>query len=287
MPDFPEAATAFLFVPAHVEKFRAKAVEGAADGVILDLEDAVPAGDKPEARAGLPGAIDRIAAAGKVAAVRINRDILAAVEDARAAAVPGLSLLFLPKSETVGWVETVDEIVTALEGERGLPPGAIGLVPLIESAAGLIEAPSIARCPRVVGLMLGPEDLAVSLDALSSPAGLTGPASAVAIAARAAGRTPIGSPGSIAEFRDLEAYRAQVTAGRAMGFGAVAAIHPAQVEMIHTVYRPDPAAVAEAEKIVAAADAAPLGAAIAVEGRMVDAPVIAQARRILARAGTP
>jgi citrate lyase subunit beta/citryl-CoA lyase len=284
MVQFPQAATAFLFVPAHVEKFRQKACDSAADGVILDLEDAVPPDERPAARDGLAAAIAAVAAAGKVAAVRINRDILDAVADARAALHPGLSLLFLPKSETPGWVDIVAEIVTALERERGLPPGAVGLVPLIESAAGLAAAPAIARCDRVVGLMLGPEDLALSLDGLSNPAGLTGPAGAMVVAARAAGLTPVGSPGSIAEFRDLDAYRAQVTAGRAMGFGAVAAIHPAQLPVIHAIYRPDPAAVAAAEKIVAAAAGARPGAAIAVDGRMVDAPVIAQARRTLARA---
>ncbi|MDJ0388842.1 CoA ester lyase [Roseomonas sp. E05] len=277
-----------LFVPAHVERFIARAHERGADGIILDLEDAVPAEQKPAARAGLAKAVAGIGRNGTAVLARVNHGLRALAADLEAAVVPGLAGLVLPKVEDAGFVREVSSAVAELELERGILPGTVRLLLQIETPAALFALPAIAGAdPRTVAMMLGPEDFCAALGAVPGPASLLGPNLAVLTAARAAGLLPMGFVGSIGDFDDLTAFRATIAEARRLGFRGALAVHPAQVAVMNEVFAPDAAEIDWARRVVAgdAAARASGRGAFQVDGRMVDPPVVRRAAEILALAG--
>src|SRR3954462_5427093 len=115
-----------MYVPGNVPKFIDKAHERGADCVLIDLEDSVQVAQKPEARAMLPETMKKVARGGADVAVRINRPLRLAIPDIEAAGRPGLSALFITKTEGVQHLSLLDEMVTELERERGMPVGSVG-----------------------------------------------------------------------------------------------------------------------------------------------------------------
>src|SRR5437764_10658038 len=122
----PPVWRSILYVPGNVAKFIDKAHERGADCVLIDLEDSVQPAQKPEARAMLPEAMKKVVKGGADVAVRINRPMRLAIPDIEAAVRPGLSALFITKTESVQHLRLLDEVVTELEKGRGLPVGGIG-----------------------------------------------------------------------------------------------------------------------------------------------------------------
>ena len=276
-----------LFVPVTNPRFVEKSAQTGADAVILDLEDSIPDAEKPRARALLAAAVPRAAAGGAAIVVRVNRPWRSLIADLEAAVIAGIAALMLPKVESAEQVEAIAEIVTEWEEERGLPPGQIGLIPMIETARGLFRAEAIARSDaRIVALTLGAEDFALSLGMEPEAEGLFYPKQQMIIAARAAGIMPLGFLGSVADFTDLGAFRATLRRSRRLGFVGASAIHPAQIAVINEEYAPSAAEIDRAERLLAAYDAGvALGkGAVAFEGKMIDAPVVARARQTLLRA---
>ncbi|AWJ86744.1 CoA ester lyase (plasmid) [Azospirillum sp. TSH58] len=275
----------FLFVPADNAKLLEKAHQRGADALILDLEDAVLPAGKPEARRGLPAPIDRLHGLGVPVLVRINSGWRDAVADLEAAVRPGVTALVVPKAEDAGALRVLSAMIGEWEVERGLTPGAIGLVALIESPLGLERLADIAAVPRVAALALGSEDFALTLGVEPTEALLALPCRQIALAAAARGLAAIGLPGSLAEFRDLDAYRAMVAQARAVGMTGALCIHPAQLAVVRDVFAPSAADVAWAGRVVAAWDEAQAAGrgAVSVDGRMVDRPVAERAKAILAR----
>lgn len=275
-----------LFVPADSFRLLEKAHERGADGIILDLEDAVPPAAKPSARERVGAEALRLSELGVPVLVRINsawRDVCA---DLDAAVRSGITALMVPKVEDAGALGVVAAMVSEWEAVRGLKPGGIGLVALIESPLGLERMAAIADCPRVVGLALGGEDFSLALGVEPSEAALSLPCRQVALAAAARGLASFGLPGSLAEFRDLSAYRATARLAASVGMGGALCIHPHQVSVVNEVFSPSARDMAWAETVIAAwndAEAKGLGA-VAVEGRMIDRPVVERARAVLARA---
>lgn len=278
-----------LFVPAQVPRFVARAAERGADAVVLDLEDSVPEAERPAARAGLPAALAALAAAGTCAVLaRPNRPLLDLARDLEAAVRPGLAGLVLPKAEDAAWVREVSSAVAALETARGMEPGGVRLVLQVETPAALLALPAIcAADPRVAAVTLGPEDLSAALGAEPSPELLGGPTLALVAAARAAGVVPLGLPGPIGEFSDLDAYAALVAAARRVGVRGSLCVHPAQVPVLNAGFAPGGAELAWARRALAAeAEALARGrAAWTVDGRMGDPPVARRAREIVALSG--
>jgi citrate lyase subunit beta/citryl-CoA lyase len=279
-----------LFVPAHVERFVHAAADRGADAVQLDLEDSVPLGHKAAARAALAPAIARLAGSGLDVLVRINRDLRSAVADLEAAVSDGLRAISVPKTSGAEHLQLIDELLTELEQERRLPPGGIGLVAMVETLEGLAQAETMATaCPRMCGLTLGSEDFSAAAGMEPSPRNLFHPCQRLLFAARAGGIGAYGFPGSIAEFAELDRYRAQVTQGKAMGFDGAFCIHPSQVTVLNAVFEPAAEELAQARAVIAAYEAAMaqgLGAA-SLEGRMIDLPVVQRARAVLARSRQP
>ncbi len=107
------------------------------------------------------------------------------------------------------------------------------------------------------------------------------------IAARAAGIVPLGFIGTVADFRDLDAFRATIRRARRLGFAGASCIHPSQVAILNEEYRPSPEELAQAERAVTAYDAATAAGigAIEIDGKMIDVPVIERAKQVLARHG--
>jgi citrate lyase subunit beta/citryl-CoA lyase len=275
-----------LFVPVLAERFVAKAAERGADAVVLDLEDSIPPAAKAKARAKAGAVIDALAAQGADVMVRVNsaRDLLA--DDLAAVVRPGLAAVVLPKVESAGNAGDAAARISDLEAANGGDAGSVGLIAVIESAAGVLDAAAVAAVPRVTGLALGTEDFAVSTGAAPTPAGLAYPAQYLIIAARAHGKAAFVIPGHIREYRNIALFEEAVRMGKTLGSDGGFAIHPRQVEALNRIFTPAAEEVAAARRIVEAFDAALAAGsgAISLDGNMIDAPVAEQARRVLARA---
>ena len=264
---------ALLFVPVGAEKHLASAIRLRPDAVILDLEDAVAADAKGAARAALRDAQAQLGQAGISCALRINGPLRHMVDDLTAADLSLLRAVIVPKCE--------DD--RALRNAAEVTAGQIALIALIESPLGLRRLQQITAVPEVQALMLGSEDYCAGLGVHPDKGALDLVTAELAIAAAPRGLLPIGFPGSIANFRDLDLYAAQIAKGRDQGMRAVAAIHPAQLPVIRATLAPSEAEIAWAAKVLASA--ATQGAVYALDGAMIDAPVIARARQITAAAG--
>ena len=276
-----------LFVPATAERFVAKAHTRGADGIILDLEDAVAPDEKPRARALLPDVIATVGQAGAEVLVRINRPWRMTMADLEATVLPGVSAILLPKTESAEHVVFVDEVMSELEAERGLAPGGIGLFALIETAKGYMNVrETVHASPRLSAVSVGMEDFAevIGMPEVDTEA-ILGYNREVHVAAREAGILMMGYPGSIADFSDLEMFRNNIKWARRLGFDGGACIHPAQVAILNEGFSPSDAEVERAAKIVGLYDKtkAEGAGAVAFEGKMIDEPVVRRAERLLAR----
>lgn len=275
-----------LFVPATQDRYVESALKRDADALMIDLEDSVGPDQKAEARERAPGIARRYAEAGYGVAVRVNRPWRLLLRDIEACTGAHVHALTLPKVSEPGFVRAVAEILDDCEREQGLPVGHTRLIVMIEDAEGLENVSQIARAhPRISGLIVGAEDLAVSMRMAVDDDTLYVPNIMALTACRRAGITPIGFIGSVADFADREVFRAKLARAARLGFESAFCIHPAQVDIANEAFTPPLAAVERARALLAEFDAqcAAGKAACTFEGRMVDAPVAAQARQLLAR----
>jgi citrate lyase beta subunit len=267
-----DRARTYLFVPATDARRVDKALASAAHAVIVDLEDAVAEADKDAARRLVAERLRAPRGGGEAQLVRIN-GLDTAHARADLEALDGLALdgVVVPKAEP--------------QPLQGLPPSGPPVVALVETAIGLRRAFETATRPRVAKLMLGVVDLALELGATPGPEGreLLHARSALVVDSVAAG---LGGTidGPCTAIGDERALREETAAAKALGFTAKACIHPAQLAVVHDVFAPSVDELEQARRIVAAADEAAAGGrgAVAVDGQMVDAPVVARARRLLA-----
>ncbi len=282
----PPVWRSILYVPGNVPKFIDKAHERGADCVLVDLEDSVQPAQKPEARAMLPETMKKVARGGADVAVRINRPMRLAVQDIEAAVRPGLSALFITKTESVQHLRLLDEVVTELEKERGLPVGGIGFGAMIEHPRALVHIHDIAEHgPRLISMMLGGEDFALETGSVPGDETLELPKRLVAFAAQAHGVNMFGILGTVADYSDPDAYKKSAERARRFGFSGGTCIHPGLVAALNEAFTPKPEEVAYAKKLIEAdkqAQAEGRGS-FSVDGKMIDIPVIDRARKLLAR----
>jgi len=258
----------YLFVPGTRPERFDKALASGAHAVILDLEDAVAPGDKDRARQLVAQWLDPQ----RPVHVRINGAATAwFADDLALCARPGVAGILLPKAE---------HPVDVARAHRAAPAG-VPVLPIVETALGMWNARAIAEAPGVVRLVFGSLDFQVDL-ALRDDDLLAYRASLV-LASRVAG---VAAPvdGVTTAIDDEARLAADVQRSRRLGFGAKLCIHPRQVATVNDAFRPREDEIAWARRVVAA-DAAAGGSAVAVDGRMVDRPVLLQARAILAEAG--
>ena len=269
---------ALLYVPGDQPDKLSRALERGADGIIVDLEDAVAEPAKDRARAAVAAWLAGRARGAATIWVRVNsgrrRD-----GDVRAVAVhPALTGIYVAKAESAAELTDLDGQLTQLGS-------AAAVVPLLESASAVLNARSIAAAPRVRRLQVGEADLAAELGLHPGPdeRELWWVRSQVVLASAAAGvDAPIGPVST--DFRDLDQLRASSVALRRFGFGGRACIHPAQLPVVLDAFTPSAREVQLAQDVVRRAEASDDGATVGADGRMIDAAVIRQARRTLAYA---
>ncbi|MET8520633.1 CoA ester lyase [Nocardioides sp. NPDC004968] len=261
------AARTWLFVPGDRPERFAKAAAAGPDVVVVDLEDAVAPAHKDAARAHVTDWLPR---AGVTVAVRINAagTTWHDADVAALAALAGPSLVVLPKADSPA---TVADVLAAL-------PDGSAVVALVETALGVARAIDLARSPGVVRLAFGSYDLAAELGVDPDHAPALAPARGNLVLASAVGGLAGPIDGVTGDVRDHERLTADVTAAAALGFAGKLCIHPGQVAPAAAALAPSPDEVAWAERVLA--DATEDGVAL-VDGRMVDAPVVARARRIV------
>ena len=284
-----------MFVPAHRERMVERALGigefGASklDVAILDLEDGVPPAAKDEARRRIADVLARGSRDGSGPArfVRIRR---APGEDGAGdldtVVRPGLAGIMAPKVLRPDDVHWIAERLDALERNAKIPHGTVRIIPSIESAAALIEAPRIAMASdRVAGLAFGSEDFALDLGLPTTREGeaaeLLYARSATVIAAVAAGK--LAFDGIWPDIKDGAGLRADALRARRLGFAGKTLIHPDQIAVVNEIFSPSAAELDEARRVVDAFDDAIARGqgAIALDGRMLDAPVVDRARRVL------
>jgi citrate lyase beta subunit len=265
-----------LYVPASSPAMVAKAGTRGADVLILDLEDGV----RPEARDDARAEAERRwspLAGGTEVFLRVNAAGSVWHEaDLELASRLRPAGVVVPKCEGA-------ESASAIDRRLG---GTTPLFLMIETARGVLAAAEIARVPRAAGLLFGAADYRESVRGgrLGEEQELLVPRATLVLAARAAGIEVFDTPWFA--YRDEAGLEASARRARALGFDGKTAIHPAQVPVVNRVFAPTPAEVERAEKIVAALEeAAAAGRAVAtVDGEMVEALHLAEARRTLARA---
>jgi citrate lyase subunit beta/citryl-CoA lyase len=285
---------ALLFVPADDPRKLGKALGRGADALILDLEDAVAAPRKNEARAQAVAFLRAHAGLNPrpLLIVRINGfDHDASAADLSAAVEAGADAVMLPKAIGLADVERLDGRLAVAEAEADRADGSVGIVPLAsESARAVLALPSLgAGHPRLRAIAWSGEDLATDLGAASSrrPDGTPPDAQRLArtlalLAASAAGVPALDT--IFARFQDEDGLRREVEAAAADGFAGKLAIHPAQVGPINAAFTPSAADIARAEAVTAAFAAAPEAGTVALDGEMLDRPHLLAAERLLARA---
>lgn len=262
-------ARSYLFVPGNRPDRFDKACAAGAGAVIIDLEDAVPPSEKSRART----AVEAWASPVHPVILRINgaktdwfRD------DVTCCRIPGIQAIMLAKTESVEHLRRVEELL----GQ------SIPMLPLIETARGFTSALEIARDRAVHRLVFGSLDFQLDVGIPGDQEELLYFRSQLVLISRLAGLQPP-VDGISTAIDNPEQLRADTLRGRKLGFGGKLCIHPKQVGIVNDCFRPTAEEVAWARRLVEAAAAAK-GAAVAVDGQMVDRPVVAKAQRILEEA---
>jgi citrate lyase subunit beta/citryl-CoA lyase len=276
-----------LYVPASSERFLAKAHERGADAIILDLEDAVAPAEKARARAALSEAVLAVGRNGATVFVRINAVATGlAFDDADAACRAGAFGLFVAKVQAPGDLARIDELLDVTEREvaRERP---MALVPMLEDPGAVLDARALAAASRrAFALVSGSEDMATAMGAEPTPEVLRLPKLLVHLAAKAAGLLSFGMLRTVADFKDAESVAASAREARTFGFDGASCIHPSVVPILNAAFTPTAAELDRARRMVAAFEAAKAAGegAFLFDGKMVDEPVVARARRMLAHA---
>jgi len=267
-------ATTWLFVPGHRPERFDKALASGADVIVLDVEDAVAPDDKPEARRAIARWCAAAAADRSRLAIRINDPTTAwFADDLELLRSTAVAVAMLPKAEGPGHVA---QVVRAMAADGFV-------VPMIESAKGVAGVEAIASAERVGRLAFGTLDYAVDLDLSGDERGLAYAASRIAVASKCAGlASPIA--GVTLALDDEARLAADIAFARACGFGAKLCIHPRQVEAVRRLFAPTPDEIDWAARVVAAAEGH--AGAFALDGTMVDRPVLLKAQAILGRRTT-
>ena len=284
-PDLP-VWRSLLYVPVNVEKYVEKAHMRGADCIQLDLEDSVPAAEKENARKLVQSAAKRVRRGGADVVVRINSPLEVSKKDLPFCVSSEVDGIALTKCENADHVRRIDDFISSLEAKKGLPVGRIRLIAMIETPAAFFEMAAIARAsPRLAAMNIGGEDFALENGMEPTEETLLMPKQQMIFAARSAGLMPLGFIASVAAFGDWEAFGRMVRRSRQFGFMGAGCIHPGQVPIVNREYSPSAEEAAYARRIVkenAAAEAAGRGS-FAIDGKMIDVPVVRRAERLLAR----
>ena len=265
-----------------------KATGFATDAVVADLEDSVPMAEKPAARDLVADMIPALAKSGQRVIVRVNSlDTGLTEDDITAVVQPDVFAISVGKITSPGDIKEYSRLLDASESKAGLPAGQTLLIPWIETAAAVLHAYDIAQASdRVAAITFGAEDYTrdVGIRRTTSGEEVQFPRSLVALAAHAAGVTPLDTP--YVNFRDPQGLESDIVEAARLGYKGKFAIHPAQLEPIRRLFGPQPDEIEYARRVMAAWDAASADGrgSLDLDGAMVDVPVVERARNTLAEA---
>ncbi len=276
----------YMYVPGIQEGMLAKAPERGADAYLLDLEDSVPVAQKEKARGMVSKALPDIAQRTHAALfVRINglgTDQF--VDDLFSVAHSALTGISVPKIESPQQIPVLEALLKEAERRRGLNAGSLGLIVNIESALGLVHVYEILKAgKRIVGVAMGGEDYALDLDVVRTETAeeLAYPRQRIAVAARASEVQAIDMV--FPDVNNEQGLIANTQAGRRMGFRAKQVIHPKQVAVVNELLSPSEEELSRARAVVSAYEEGERSGkgAVALNGQMIDRPVVERARRLL------
>ncbi|MBP1603964.1 MAG: Citrate (pro-3S)-lyase [Acidobacteria bacterium] len=274
-----------LYVPGNMPAMLQNIPVFNADGVMIDLEDAVPLAEKDAARVLARNFLRAFGERNSEVFVRINGlDTKYASDDLREV-LPALpDGIRLPKADSPEVVERLDTLLTEYEERLRLDIGHFSILPSIESAVGILNCVRTARASRrIVALAFGAEDYTASMEIQRTRSGeeLFSARTQVVWAAKAAGVQAIDSVFS--DVNDVDGLRAETALIKTLGFTGKSLVNPRQIEVVHEVFRPTPEEIAHAVEVIDAIKRArEMGTGvISLRGRMVDAPVVKRAARTL------
>jgi citrate lyase subunit beta/citryl-CoA lyase len=270
-----------LFAPAVRPDFVAKLAERGADAVVIDCEDATPANAKVEGRANARQLAPALAATGCQVTVRVNAEPTEwFLDDIRDGLTADLAAVVVPKVETLAGL---DAVAGALD-DAGF--GELGVLAGLETALGVADARLLLAHPRVIAAYFGAEDFIADMGGVRTDDNheVLYARSAVALAGRLAGVPVLDQV--VTDFRNDVRFGREAAEARALGYAGKLCIHPGQVAIANDAFVPTADEVGRAERLLAAYETATAAgvAAIDFEGQMVDEPLAAQARRIIALA---
>lgn len=296
--DFSNPRT-LLFVPGNQPRMLEKSAGFSAQWLIPDLEDSVPQAEKTLARDIVAEHIPLLATASKFIVPRVNSLSSGLAEnDIAAVASKEIIGISIGKISTVDDVNIIEQMLQAAEKKADIPIGHITILPLIETAKGVINAYEICQASdRIRWVAFGAEDFSADMSisrtvdntepvsGIRAEPGLTYPRSAVAIAARAAGVHALDTP--YTRFRDPEGLKQEASLAKAIGYKGKLSIHPVQVGAIESIFKPSSSEIERARRVLdiaSEAETAGRGSA-SLNGEMIDMPVILRARNVLRDAG--
>ncbi len=274
-----------LFIPSNNPNMIVNGGVLGADSLIFDLEDAVSPDEKDAARDLLQHALEAVDFGKCEIIVRINGlDTPYWEEDLRAILPMKPDAVMPPKVCDAAYIQTLDEKLTELETEFSLEQGRTKIIALLETAVGVENAYAVAAAsPRMAALFLGAEDLTADLRCQRTKEGgeIQYARGRVVCGARAAGIEAYDTP--FTDVQDLEGLERDASYAKSLGFTGKACISPAHVSTVNRIFSPSQADIAYAKDVFAAiAEAKRQGkGAIALRGKMIDAPIVQRARLVL------
>lgn len=273
-----------MFVPGNNPGMMADAHIYGPDSIMLDLEDSVTMAEKDAARLLVYQALKTVDYGNTEMVVRINPlNTPYGKKDIEAVVKAGVDVIRMPKTETAEEVVEVEREIERVERELGCV-GRTKIMAAIESTLGIVNAYAIATAsPRMMGIALGAEDYCANLKAQRTPGGdeLRLARETIVVAARAAGIDALDTVYS--NLNDMETFRQEVEYIKTLGFDGKSIINPRQIEVINEVFAPKEKEITKARAIIAAikeAEAKGSGV-IALNGKMIDRPVVIRAQRTI------
>ncbi|RPI27261.1 MAG: CoA ester lyase [Chloroflexota bacterium] len=282
------ARRALLYMPGDDMHKIQKATTLGVDCICMDMEDGVALSRKAEARQTIAHALDSLDFGRSERQARINPVGSGLEGDDLTAVLPSRpDTIVVPKVESADQVRWVSEQIAAVEAATGWPEGGIRMIVLVETAGGIVRLKEIASAdPRLEALIFGSEDLASDMGAIRTQAGWEIFYARSAVVTHAAAYDLQAIDMVYIDFRDTEGLRRESVQGAQMGFAGKQIIHPNQVGPVQAAFTPEDSEIAYAQKVMAAFkenQKAGLGA-FALDGKMIDAPIVKAAERVLARA---
>ena len=277
-----------LFVPGNRPDRVDKAVKTNADAVIIDLEDAVVLTEKEASRSKVRDKI--LEHAERKIIVRVNSlDSPFFQGDLTEVITGNLACLMVPKVESAAHVREINENLLKVEKEKGIVQGSVSIIPLIESAGAVQNIFQIAtektEPSRIYCVAFGSADytLDMGIEITRDGAELSYPRSRIAVASRAARIEPPLDTPFMMDLKDMEALKVDAGRAKQLGFQGKLCIHPNQIEPCHAIFSPAKEEILYAEKVVRVFEEAEKegSAAILLDGKFIDYPVVERARRIL------